>query len=67
MEIFSKRLKMLREDKQLSALALSKILKVSHSTFLRWENNTILPGIEHLYNIAVYLGVSADYLLGLED
>ena len=67
MEVFRQRLKELRIEKQLSALTLSKELKVCHSTLLRWENGQILPSIDHLYNIAVFFGVSSDYLLGLED
>lgn len=64
---FQARLKELRQENNLTSLALSKILKVSHSTILRWEKGEILPSIEHLYNIAIYFGVSSDYLLGLED
>ena len=67
MKIFCERLKELREEKQLSILALSKILKVSHSTVLRWETEKRIPSIEHLYNIAEFFGVSADYLIGLEN
>jgi transcriptional regulator with XRE-family HTH domain len=51
---FKARLKELREEKKLSSLALSKILKVSHSTVLRWESGEINPSIEHLYNISKY-------------
>ena len=67
MKIFQQRLKELRLEKQLSLFALAKQLKVSHSTLLRWERGEILPSIEHLYNIAIFFGVSSDYLLGLED
>ena len=64
---FGKRLLSLRIEKNMSTTALADVLKVSHSTILRWERGTILPSIEHLYNIAIYFGVSADYLIGLED
>ena len=67
MKIFSERLKQLRKENQLSALTLSKELNISHSTLIRWESEEMTPSIEHLYNIAVYFGVSADYLIGLED
>lgn len=66
MEIFCERLKELRNDKKLSAFELGKILGVSHTTIIRWENGEILPSILHLYNIATYFGVSSDYLIGLE-
>lgn len=64
---FKARLKELREENNLSVSELSKILKVSHSTILRWESGEILPSIEHLYNLSKYFGISSDYLLGLED
>ena len=67
MKIFSERLKELRLEKELSAVKLGKILGVSDSTIIRWENNTITPTIEHLYNIAKFFNVSSDFLLGLED
>lgn len=65
--LFGERLRDLRNEKKLSLLSLSKELGVSHSTLLRWEKEEILPSIEHLYNIAVYFGVSSDYLIGLEN
>lgn len=67
MKIFSERLKELRIEKELSSLKLGKILGVSDSTIIRWENEKISPTIENLYNIAKFFNVSADYLLGLED
>ena len=67
MKIFCKRLKELRKENNLTTNSLGKILNVSNSTITRWENGNILPSIEHLYNIAKYFNVSADFLIGLED
>ena len=67
MKVFSERLKELRLEKELSAIELGKILNVSDSTIIRWENEKISPTIDNLYNIAIYFGVSTDYLLGLEN
>lgn len=67
MKILAEKIKELRKERGLSVLALSKILKVSHSTLLRWEKDTVIPSAENLYNMATYFGVSADYLLGLEE
>lgn len=67
MKIFCERFKELRQNAKLSTIKLGEILNVSNSTITRWENGNIIPSIENLYNIAVYFGVSADYLLGLED
>ena len=67
MKIFCERLKELRKEYNLSTKALGLALGVNDSTISRWENGVIVPSIEHLYNIAVFFKVSADYLLGLED
>ena len=67
MKIFGERLKELRLSRNLSMYELAKELKINHSTVSRWENNTIVPSIIQLYNIARYFDVSTDYLLGLED
>lgn len=67
MEVFSKRLKELRESKQLSILALSKQLNVDDTTISRWERNLRIPNIVDLRKIAEFFNVSADYLIGLQD
>lgn len=67
MKIFCERLKDLRKESGMSTNALGKILGVSGSTITRWENEIIIPSIEHLYNIAKYFHVSADYLIGFEN
>lgn len=67
MEKFQERLKEIRTENKMTTIELGAILCVSHTTIGRWEKGEILPSIEHLYNIAKYFGVSADYLLGLED
>ena len=67
MLVFQERLQELRLENELSAKELGKILGVRDTTILRWEKGIILPSIEHLYNIAKYFNVSADYLIRLED
>ncbi len=67
MKTFSERLKELRLEENLSAKQLGKILEVSDSTIVRWENEDRIPSIEQLKKIAIYFKVSADYLIGLED
>lgn len=67
MSIFCERLKELRKENKLTAKQLGKHLNVSDATIIRWENGNMIPGIDHLYNIAVFFKVSADYLIGLED
>lgn len=67
MRIFSERLRELRLDKKLSAKSLGLKIGVSDSTIIRWENGTMLPTIDNLYNICKFFGVSADYLIGIEN
>ncbi len=66
-EVFSKRFKELREEADVNAVTLAKILQVRDTTILRWEKGKMLPTIDKLYNIAKYFKVSSDYLIGLED
>ena len=67
MQAFCERFKDLRKEHKLSTLEMGKALKVDHSTILRWEKGERVPNIDHLYNIAKYFGVTADYLIGLSD
>ena len=65
--IFSKRLRELREDKNLSMQELAVIINVSNAAISNWENEINEPKISYLAALAKYFGVSADYLLGLDD
>jgi len=67
MKIFCERLKELRLEHNLTTIELAKELGVGDSSISRWENGLRVPSIDNLYNIAVYFGVSADYLIGLEN
>lgn len=65
--IFSKRLKELREGKNLSMQDLAVIIKVSNAAISNWENEINEPKISYLVALARYFEVSSDYLLGLEN
>lgn len=64
---FSERLKELRQEKNLSTRALAQAIGVSNSVISKWEKGQRTPTIDNLYNLAVFFGVSADYLIGLSD
>lgn len=66
-EEFSDRLKELRKDFKISSVDLGKAIGVSHGAISRWEHCSRVPSAENIYNLAKFFGVSADYLLGLED
>lgn len=64
---FSERLDELMEEKQISALALSKIIHIDDATISRWRKGTITPTIDKLNILCDFFGVTADFLLGRED
>lgn len=67
MKIFAQRLKELRVERGLSTMALGKAIGVSDMAICRWENNKNDIKSEQLARIAKYFGVSADYLIGIDD
>ncbi len=59
-----KRIKLLREEKELSQLELAKILNISNSTLSQYEAGNRVPGDDIKKKIANYFNVSVDFLLG---
>lgn len=50
-----------------SQVDLAKRLGVAKQTVSNWENENIQPSIEMLVRLAKLFGVTADYLLGLDN
>ena len=67
MKIFAERLRELRTEKGLSMKQLALALKTTDAAISNWENDINEPKITYLKVIAIYFGVSTDYLLGLEN
>ena len=67
MKILGERLKELREEKGLSQEALAKIIGVHNAAVSFWENDVNDPKAEYIACLAKFFGVTAGYLLGLED
>ena len=67
MSIFATRLRELRIEKGLSMKELAKALNTTDAAISNWENCVNEPKISYLKSIALYFGVSCDYLLGLEN
>lgn len=67
MKIFRERLKELRLENNLSQKQLAEHIGVSDVAICRWESGLRIPNAENIKNIALYFGISSDYLLGLED
>lgn len=64
--IFKDNLKSLRLEAKLGQSALAKNIGVSKGTISLWENGLREPNMSSLISLAVYFGVSIDYLVGLE-
>ena len=66
-EIFSQRLKALREEQGLSQTELAEKIGISRGSISFYENGDRIPDIEILFKIHEFFDVTADYLLGLDD
>ena len=67
METYTKRLKDLREDHDLTQEQVSKILGTSKQYYQKYEKGLHPLPVKHLVALALYYGTSADYLLGFTD
>lgn len=66
--MFGKRLKELREETNISAGKLGRVIGVDPLTIYRWERETDkLPNAKYVIDIAKYFYVTTDYLLGLKE
>ncbi|MDE5943185.1 MAG: helix-turn-helix transcriptional regulator [Clostridia bacterium] len=64
---FASRLNELIQEREISKRNLAKNIGVSAMSISDWTNGNVQPTAENIYLIAEYLGVTSDYLLGLED
>lgn len=62
-----RRIRDLREDRDLSQADVAKMLHVSQSTYSRYESGVLDVPSAVLVALATFYGVSVDYLLGLKD
>lgn len=67
MEIFTKRLNELIEEKGIQKKELAKAIGASKALVTIWTQGKSYPTILYLTKIADYFGVCADYLLGRQD
>ncbi len=61
------RLKELRKDKGITQKALAKLMNKSETGLASWEQGLSEPCINDIRFLCKFYGVSADYLLGLDD
>lgn len=66
-EVFSERLRELRQERGLGQIQLAKELDVGKSVISLWELGKCEPTLSKLIAMARFFGLSIDYLAGLED
>ena len=64
---YRRRMRDLREDRDLTQQDVANILGTSQTMYARYERGANELPIRHLLTLCRYYGVSADYLLGLTD
>ena len=64
---FKERLKELRLERGLTQTELANKTKISQAGIAKWETGDRTPNLEYLIVLAKFFGVSADYLIGLEN
>lgn len=67
MKDLGEKIKSLRLEKNLTQTELAQELGVSKGIISIWENNINEPKATYIQRIALFFGVSADYLLGITD
>jgi len=65
--LFGKKIKYLRENKDISQTKLAKMIGVTNAMISACENDVRQPSIDTLAKIANYFNVSMDYLFGKTD
>jgi len=67
MNIFSVRIKALREERKLSQAAVGREIGVERYSIYSYENGRTYPDFIHLIALADLFEVSLDYLVGRSD
>lgn len=67
MSEFGKRLKMLREERDLTLGKLADELNTTKSNLSRYENGIVDPSLDAVINIAKYFNVTLDWIAGNGD
>ena len=67
MEHFGERLRQALNERHMSQHTLASRAMISETSVYFYINKNVMPSAIYLRQICEVLGVSADYLLGLED
>ena len=64
---FAKRLKELRQERELSQVALSEEVGIGKSAIGSWELNQNDPLLENTIKLAEFFGVTLSYMAGFDE
>lgn len=67
MEIYVKKIRDLREDNDKTQQEIADVLGTSQTMYARYERGANELPIRHLIRLCRFYGVSADYILGIEN
>ena len=67
MEKYVKTIRDLREDSDKTQREIADILGTSQTMYARYERGANELPIRHLISLCKYYGVSADYILGIDE
>ncbi len=65
--MYFRRLKDLREDKDMNQVQIAELLGIQQTVYSRYERGAQNIPLEHLLWLADYYNVSTDYILGRTD
>jgi len=65
--LYYERLKMVREDRDLTQAHIAQLLETTRQQVGKWENGQQMMGVDKYIKLAKYYNLSVDYLLGLTD
>lgn len=67
MDVLHRRIRELREDHDMSQIAVAKYLGVAQTTYSQYELDQRKIPVEYVVALCKLYKVSADYMLGLSD
>lgn len=67
METIGNRIKSLRNERRISQITLAQAIGVGQASICEWEKDLHEPTLNGLKSIAIFFGVTTDFLLGLEN
>ena len=65
--MYGQKIKELRQEKGLTQAQLAEKISTTASTIGKYEREELQPNVDMIISLSKFFGVSADYILGLEN